>query len=140
MASLLMNTSSIAMLSLVLATACCARCVWPSRRAPAQPYKDVDGEATSESEAKAARLNPLAYNTLVLVPPLGAALSLLKFRFGAAQIQPLQWELVQWTGPVLWVSSCFAHHLRHFANTNLQVIAGVPIHSHIPAKEYSTKI
>lgn len=140
MASISMNSAVPAVLSLVLATFCSARCVWPDRRSPAQLYKDVDGEATNESEAKAARLNPLAYSALVLVPPLGAAISLLHFGSGAAQLQPLQWDIVRWTGPVLWVSSRFPYHSLHFANTRLQVIADVPIHLHMPAKENCAKI
>ncbi|KAM3549977.1 hypothetical protein ARSEF4850_008579 [Beauveria asiatica] len=60
------NTSHVAIISLGLAAACCARCVWPNGRPPAQPYKDADGEATNESEAEAAMLNPLPCRTLLM--------------------------------------------------------------------------
>ncbi|KAM3496194.1 hypothetical protein MY3957_000651 [Beauveria namnaoensis] len=67
MESLSFSTSHVAVLSLGLAAACFARCAWPDGRPPTQPYKDADGEATNESEAKAARLNPVAYTAVLIL-------------------------------------------------------------------------
>ncbi|KAM0744248.1 hypothetical protein ACQRIT_001562 [Beauveria bassiana] len=103
MESLSFSTSHVAVLSLGLAAACFARCVWPDGRPPTQPYKDADGEATNESEAKAARLNPVAYSTLVFVPHLGQALAIFRSSYRSAQLEPFQWDLLQWTCPVLWL-------------------------------------
>ena len=140
MASLTVNTSSVAIFE--LESGCCLLRPLHLAQQAARPRsltKDVDGEATNESEAKAARFNPVAYSILVLAPPLGAAMSFLDSRSRAAQTRPLQWDLPRWTGPVLWVTSCFAPHLRHFANTSPQVTAGVPSHYRMPSEDCSTK-
>lgn len=140
MESTLISASNVAIISLGLVTACCARCVWPNRQPPSQPYKDVDGEATNESEVNAARLIPVAYSTLVYVPAIGGAMSIFESRSRSAELKSLQCDWLRWTGPVLWVSSCFMPPLRRFANTSPQVTADVPIYYCIPTKEYSPEI
>ncbi|KAJ3493180.1 hypothetical protein NLG97_g4897 [Lecanicillium saksenae] len=101
MESIAIDGPKVATFCLTLAVACSIRCVWPNSVSPERPYKDVNGQATAASEAKAATINAIISGTLICGPSIGLSTAILSSKF-PADIAPLQWDILLWTGPVIW--------------------------------------
>lgn len=83
---------------------CTALCITTFSQVQSGLYKDIDGEATKESEQKAAALRPLQAAIISVATVVGLGASLLRAVGPSPSPQSGDLDLLKWMLPALWVS------------------------------------